>query len=65
MAIDGEGFFQILLPDGSLAYTRDGNFQVDTEGQLVTSSGYAMQPAITIPDDAPVASRSAPTARCR
>jgi len=52
MAIQGRGFFQILLPDGSEAYSRDGSFQMDNQGQLVTSSGYQMQPAITIPEDA-------------
>lgn len=52
MAVQGRGFFQILMPDGSLAYTRDGAFQVDASGQLVTSSGYALQPAVTIPNNA-------------
>lgn len=52
VAIQGEGFFQILLPDGATAYTRDGSFQVDNQGQLVTASGFAIQPAITIPADA-------------
>ncbi len=52
LAIQGEGFFQILLPDGSTAYTRDGSFQMDDQGQLVTSSGYTVQPTITIPSDA-------------
>ena len=52
VAINGKGFFQILLPDGTTAYTRDGSFQVDNQGQLVTSSGYQVQPAITIPVDA-------------
>jgi flagellar basal-body rod protein FlgG len=52
VAIQGAGFFQVLLPDGSTAYTRDGSFQVDSQGQLVTSSGYAVQPAITIPGNA-------------
>ena len=52
MAIQGRGFFQILLPDGSEAYSRDGSFQIDNQGQLVTASGYQMQPAITIPEDA-------------
>ena len=51
VAIQGEGFFQVLLPDGSTAYTRDGSFQTDSQGQLVTSSGYVVQPAITIPAD--------------
>ena len=49
LAIQGNGFFQILLPDGTTAYTRDGSFQTDNQGQLVTSSGYTLQPPITIP----------------
>ena len=49
MAIAGEGHFQILQADGTLAYTRDGNFKVSPTGQLVTSSGQPLQPAITIP----------------
>ncbi|TCS39167.1 flagellar basal-body rod protein FlgG [Paucimonas lemoignei] len=52
VAIQGAGFFQVLMPDGSAAYTRDGSFQVDNQGQLVTSSGFVVQPAITIPDAA-------------
>ncbi|ABB74629.1 flagellar basal-body rod protein FlgG [Nitrosospira multiformis] len=52
VAIQGQGFFQVLRPDGSTAYTRDGSFQTDFEGQLVTSSGYHVQPAITIPPNA-------------
>lgn len=52
VAINGKGFLQVLMPDGTTAYTRDGSFQVDNQGQLVTSSGYAVQPAITIPADA-------------
>lgn len=52
VAVNGKGFFQILMPDGSTAYTRDGSFQVDSQGQMVTSSGYAVQPALTIPADA-------------
>lgn len=50
--INGSGFFQVLLPDGSTAYTRDGSFQMDANGQLVTSSGYTIQPTITIPANA-------------
>jgi len=52
VAIAGRGFFQVNLPDGSLAYTRDGSFQLNAQGQLVTSSGYAVQPSITIPQGA-------------
>jgi flagellar basal-body rod protein FlgG len=52
MAIEGRGFFQILTPDGALAYTRDGTFQVNADGEMVTSKGYTLQPGITIPDDA-------------
>ncbi|PZP63007.1 MAG: flagellar basal-body rod protein FlgG [Azospira oryzae] len=52
VAIQGPGFFQVLLPDGTTAYTRDGSFQADANGQLVTASGYPVQPAITIPANA-------------
>ncbi len=52
MAIEGRGFFQILLPDGGLGYTRDGTFQVNANGELVTAKGFALQPGITIPEDA-------------
>ncbi len=52
VAIQGNGFFQVLLPDGTTAYTRDGSFQTDANGQLVTSSGYVVQPAITLPANA-------------
>lgn len=52
VAIQGQGFFQVLMPDGTTAYTRDGSFQVDSQGQLVTSSGFVVQPAITIPANA-------------
>ena len=51
-AVQGRGFFQILMPDGTQAYSRDGSFQVDAQGQLVTSSGYVVQPPITIPQSA-------------
>ncbi|RLA55098.1 MAG: flagellar basal-body rod protein FlgG [Gammaproteobacteria bacterium] len=51
MAIQGRGFFQILLPDGTEAYTRDGTFQMSEQGELVTSGGFLMQPAITIPEN--------------
>jgi len=49
VAVQGAGFFQVLMPDGTTAYTRDGSFQMDSQGQLVTASGFAVQPAITIP----------------
>src|SRR5512140_3908651 len=49
VAIQGNGFFSVLQPDGTTAYTRDGSFQSDAQGQLVTSSGFPVQPAITIP----------------
>ena len=52
VAINGHGFFQVLQPDGSTAYTRDGSFQVNAQGELVTASGYAIQPGITIPQNA-------------
>src|SRR3954452_19720291 len=52
LAINGQGFFQILLPDGTTGYTRDGSFHQDSQGQLVTSTGYALQPAVTIPSNA-------------
>ena len=52
VAIKGQGFFQIQLPDGTTGYTRDGAFQVDANGQLVTSNGYPVQPGITIPANA-------------
>jgi len=52
IAINGNGFFQIQMPDGTLAYTRDGSFQRDSTGQMVTSSGYVLSPGITIPQDA-------------
>ena len=49
LPISGRGFFQITMPDGSLAYTRDGSFTLDNQGNVVTASGYPLQPAITIP----------------
>ena len=52
MAINGQGYFQIQMPDGTLAYSRDGAFQRDSTGQIVTASGYPLSPAITIPEDA-------------
>ncbi|MFL9986265.1 flagellar basal-body rod protein FlgG [Paraburkholderia sediminicola] len=52
IAINGQGFFQVQMPDGTTAYTRDGSFQTNAQGQLVTSSGYQVIPAITIPNNA-------------
>ena len=51
LAINGQGFFQIQMPDGTLSYTRDGAFQMDSTGQIVTASGYTLSPAITIPSN--------------
>ncbi|PKK91798.1 MAG: flagellar basal-body rod protein FlgG [Candidatus Wallbacteria bacterium HGW-Wallbacteria-1] len=50
--IEGDGFFQILMPNGQLAYTRDGGFKVDAQGQVVNANGLLLQPAITIPQGA-------------
>jgi flagellar basal-body rod protein FlgG len=52
VAIQGDGFFQVLMPDGTTAYTRAGSFQKDSTGQLVTPSGFPVQPAISIPPNA-------------
>jgi flagellar basal-body rod protein FlgG len=49
LAITGRGFFQITMPDGTIAYTRDGTFSRDNQGNMVTASGYPLQPAINIP----------------
>ncbi|MEN6355599.1 MAG: flagellar basal-body rod protein FlgG [Armatimonadota bacterium] len=50
--IEGDGFFQVMQPSGETAYTRDGSFKKDSDGKLVTSDGYAVQPEITIPSEA-------------
>src|SRR3954468_14287756 len=50
VAIEGRGFFSIQMPAGTTAYTRDGSFQLSAQGQMVTSSGYVLNPGITIPD---------------
>lgn len=50
VAILGRGFFQVLLPDGTQAYTRDGTFMLDSQGQIVTANGYVVQPPIAVPD---------------
>lgn len=52
VAIQGEGFFQVTMPDGDTSYTRDGSFQIDNTGQLVTKEGFPVDPNITIPEDA-------------
>jgi len=52
IAVQGNGFFQVLLPDGTTAYTRDGSFQKDNQGQIVTADGFPLQPNITIPANA-------------
>ncbi len=51
MVIEGQGFFQVRMPDGTLAYTRNGNFHVNRDGALVTSDGDLLDPQITIPED--------------
>ncbi len=52
LAISGRGYFQVLMPSGQTAYSRAGNFAVDADGQLVTSEGFLIQPAITVPREA-------------
>lgn len=52
LAIEGEGFYQVLLPDGTVSYTRAGAFKKDNTGRIVTSDGFPVEPAITIPADA-------------
>jgi len=52
VAIEGTGFFQVTLPDGNTAYTRSGNFKLDSTGKITTSDGFPIQPQITIPADA-------------
>ena len=51
MAINGRGFFQVLLPDGTVSYSRDGSFHLNSDGQVVTSNGYALEPAIVLPNE--------------
>jgi len=51
MAINGRGFFQILTPDGTIAYTRDGTFHLNAEGQVVTANGFPLEPAIVVPPE--------------
>ncbi|HQD39829.1 MAG TPA: flagellar basal-body rod protein FlgG [Bacillota bacterium] len=52
LLIEGDGFFQVLLPDGNIAYTRDGAFKKDGQGKIVTSDGFPLEPEIIIPEDA-------------
>lgn len=52
LAIKGQGFFQLQMPDGTTAYTRDGSFQLDPAGQIVTANGHVLQPGITVPANA-------------
>lgn len=59
LAIEGDGFMQVTMPDGSLAYTRDGTMKLSADGQLVTSDGFFLQPNITIPPDSDSISVSA------
>ena len=51
VAIDGDGFFSVILPDGSIGYTRDGNFHLNADGKLVTGTGNVLTPEITVPSD--------------
>jgi len=51
VAIQGDGFFKIQMPDGSFSYTRDGSFKMDAQGRIVTSEGYVVQPGLTIPQN--------------
>jgi flagellar basal-body rod protein FlgG len=52
VAVRGAGFFEVQMPDGTTGYTRDGSFQVNAQGQLVTNNGYTVQPGITVPSNA-------------
>ena len=52
MAINGQGFLQVQMPDGTTGYTRDGSFHVDAQGQVVTSNGYPLLPTVTVPANA-------------
>jgi len=52
IAIQGDGFFKVVLPDGTIAYTRNGQFRLDAEGRIVNSDGYPLDPEIAIPVDA-------------
>lgn len=52
IAVNGRGFFQVLMPDGNIAYTRDGQFQLNSDGDVVTPEGYQLEPNINVPEDA-------------
>ena len=52
LAINGDGFFEVVMPDGTAAYTRDGSFKLSAQGEMVTDSGYLLQPNLSIPDGA-------------
>ncbi len=52
IAIQGDGFFQVMMPDGTIAYTRAGQFRLDRDGRIVTSEGYPIEPEIVVPPDA-------------
>ncbi len=52
VAIEGRGFLQVLMPDGTLAFTRDGSMQINSDGEMVTAAGFTVQPGIVIPDNA-------------
>lgn len=52
MAVNGRGFFQVLMPDGQINYTRDGQFQLNSDGDVVTPEGYQLEPNINIPENA-------------
>lgn len=52
VAINGRGFFEILMPDGSTAYTRDGSFKINAQGELVTNAGFPVQPGLQLPEGA-------------
>ncbi|ACZ19379.1 flagellar basal-body rod protein FlgG [Thermanaerovibrio acidaminovorans DSM 6589] len=52
VAIEGDGFFQVTMPDGTVAYTRDGAWRIDGNGQIVTADGYLLEPAVTVPNNA-------------
>jgi flagellar basal-body rod protein FlgG len=52
LMIQGEGYFQVIMPDGEIAYTRNGAFKIDGDGQIVTNDGYLLEPEIVVPEDA-------------